>query len=107
MVVRRFEIYFINLDPTKGSEINKTRPCVILSADEINEVLQTVIVAPLTSTIRKGYPTRVNCTVAGQKGQIVLDQIHTIDKTRLTKKVEMLDANSCVEVLEILAEMFS
>lgn len=75
MVVRRFEIYFVNLDPTIASEIKNTRPYLILSSDEINKVLQTVIVAPMTSTIRDGYPTRVNCFVARQNGEIALDQI--------------------------------
>ncbi len=105
-LVKRFEIYFIEFDPTKGSEINKTRPAVIISADEMNDALKTVIVAPLTSTI-KNYPSRVNCTVKNRKGQIVLDQIRTIDKSRIKNKLAILKEKEQNEVLKILQEMFS
>src|SRR5690625_5655492 len=80
--VRRFEVHLISLDPTKGSEIRKTRPCLIISPDEMNKHIRTVIIAPMTSTI-KNYPTRVTTTFRGKKGQIVLDQIRTVDKSRL------------------------
>ena len=106
MVVKRFEIYFADLDPTMGSEINKTRPCLIISADDINRALNTVIVAPLTSTIRN-YPTRVNCLVSGKNGQIALDQLRTVDKQRLSEKLEVLDPKTGKLVLEVIAEMFS
>ena len=106
MVVKRFEIYFADLDPTMGSEINKTRPCLIVSADDINRALNTVIVAPLTSTIRN-YPTRVNCLVSGKNGQIALDQLRAIDKQRLSEKLEVLDPKTGKLVLEVIAEMFS
>ena len=106
MVVKRFEVYFVNLDPTIGSEIRKTRPCLVVSPDELNNSLNTVIVAPLTSTIRK-YPTRINCIIASQKGQIALDQLRTIDKQRLSRKVEILDPKTQKLVLEVIAEMFS
>ena len=106
MVVERFEVYLVNLQPTIGSEINKTRPCVIISSNDLNRVLNTVIVAPLTSTI-KNYPTRINCVVARKNGQIVLDQIRTIDKQRLIKKIDVLDKQTTEMVLAIIVEMFS
>lgn len=105
-MVKRFEVYLVNLDPTMGSEIQKTRPCAIVSPDEMNRHIQTVIAAPLTTKGRK-YPTRVECKFKGKKGQIVLDQIRTIDKTRLVKKLGELTENSQKEVLRILAEMFA
>ncbi|MCZ2085679.1 MAG: type II toxin-antitoxin system PemK/MazF family toxin [Flavobacteriales bacterium] len=105
-MVKRFEIYFVEFDPTKGSEISKTRPGVILSPDEMNEALNTVIIAPLTSTL-KNYPSRVNCLVKNKKGQIALDQIRCVDKSRLKNKLAKLSENEQTEVLEILQEMFS
>ncbi|MCB0751394.1 MAG: type II toxin-antitoxin system PemK/MazF family toxin [Ignavibacteriae bacterium] len=102
----RFEIYLINLDPTIGSEIKKTRPCLIISPDELNNNIATLIVAPLTSTIRN-YPTRVACKVQGKQGQIVLDQIRTVDKKRLIKKIDSLQKSTQKKVLAILNEMFS
>lgn len=105
MVAKRFDIYFVELDPAQGSEINKTRPCVIISPDEMNRALNTVIVAPLTSTI-KNYPTRINCVVAKRKGQIALDQIRTIDKSRLKSKLTSLSKNKHQEITDILIEMF-
>ena len=75
--VKRFEVHLISLDPTKGSEIKKTRPCLIISPNEMNKYIRTVIIAPMTSTI-KNYPTRVTTTFQGKKGQIVLDQIRTV-----------------------------
>ena len=86
MVVNRFDVYLINLDPAVGSEIQKIRPCLIISPDEMNRFIRTVIVAPLT-TAGKDYPTRVSCKFKKKKGQIVLDQIRTIDKSRLIKKL--------------------
>ncbi|MFV0606849.1 MAG: type II toxin-antitoxin system PemK/MazF family toxin [Niabella sp.] len=105
MVVKRFEIYFVELDPTIGSEINKTRPCVIVSPDDMNRALHTVIIAPLTSTIRN-YPTRVDCIVTKRKGQIALDQLKTIDKSRLRNKIGLLNSATQHSVLETLIEMF-
>ena len=106
MVVKRFEVYWINLDPTLGSEINKKRPCVIISSDDLNRVLNTVIIAPLTSTV-KNYPTRISCFVDQKNGQIALDQIRAIDKQRLIKKIDNLDTQTKTKVLEIIAEMFA
>ena len=104
-VVKRFEIYFVEFDPTKGSEINKTRPGVILSPNEMNDALNTVIIAPLTSTL-KNYPSRVNCKVKGKNGQIALDQLRYVDKSRLKNKLAKLSENEQDEVLEVLKKIF-
>lgn len=106
MVAKRFEIYLINLDPTIGSEIQKTRPCLIISPDEMNRFINTVIVAPLT-TKGRSYPTRVACKFKGKEGQIVLDQIRTVDKARLIKKLGKIDSQTQAEVLAVLNEMFA
>ena len=105
-MVSRFEVYYVNLDPTIGSEIKKTRPCVIISPDEMNRNIRTVIVAPLTKVLRN-YPTRVPCKVEGKQGQIVLDQIRTIDKSRLIRKIETVTKTTQKKVLSVLVEMFS
>jgi mRNA interferase MazF len=106
MVVKRFDVFLINLDPTQGSEIQKTRPCLVISPDEMNKTIKTVIVAPMT-TKGKSYPTRVQCHFQGQAGQIVLDQIRTVDKTRLIRKLGEIDADEQRAVLDTLAEMFA
>jgi mRNA interferase MazF len=106
MVAERFEIYFVSLDPTLGSEIRKTRPCLIISPNEMNEHLSTVIVAPLTSTLRK-YPTRIDCHVDGKDGQIALDQLRTVDKLRLVRKIGSLDATTAQMVLALLRKLFT
>ena len=106
MVIKRFEVYLINLDPTIGSEIKKTRPCVVVSPDEMNLYIKTVIIAPMT-TKEKPYPTRVGCQLHGKEGQIVLDQIRTVDKLRLVKKIGQIDRKTETEVLAKLQEMFS
>lgn len=105
-MVSRFEVYYVNLDPTLRSEIKKTRPCVIISPDEMNRHIRIVIIAPLTKVIRN-YPTRIPCIVEGKKGQIVLDQIRTIDKSRLIRKIETLPKTTQKKVLSVLIEMFS
>lgn len=102
----RFSVYFVNLDPTIGSEIKKTRPCVIISPDEMNINISTVIIAPITSKLRN-YPTRIPCKVEGKQGQIVLDQVRTVDKIRLFKKVDTLNKVTKVKVLTALREMFA
>ncbi|RPH86601.1 MAG: type II toxin-antitoxin system PemK/MazF family toxin [Desulfobacteraceae bacterium] len=107
MVVYRFDIYLINLDPTLGSEIKKTRPCLVISPDEMNHHIRTVIVAPLTTKGGKAYPSRVVCVFRGQKGQIVLDQIRTLDKSRLIKRLGTLDPQIQVEVISTLQKMFA
>jgi len=106
MVVKRFEIYLVNLDLTVGSEIKKTRPCVIVSPDEMNRHIATVIVAPMT-TKGNAYPTRVSCEFEGKKGQVVLDQLRTVDKKRLAKWLGELQQGTQKQVLATLAEMFA
>lgn len=106
MTVRRFEVYLINLDPTLGSEIKKTRPCLVISPDEMNFHISTVIIAPMTTKSRN-YPTRVQCDFQGKTGQIVLDQIRTVDKSRLIKNLGTIDNKSQESVLNILNEMFA
>jgi mRNA interferase MazF len=104
--VHRFEVHLFSLDPTKGSEISKTRPCLIISPDEMNKHIRTVIIAPMTSTIRD-YPTRINITFQGKKGQIVLDQIRTVDKSRLIKNLGLISNTAAGKVLNTLQEMFA
>jgi mRNA interferase MazF len=106
MVARRFDVYLVSLDPTVGSEIRKERPCLVISPDEMNRFIATVIVAPMT-TKGRDYPTRISCSFRGKQGQIVLDQIRTIDKVRLTKKLGKLDEQTQDKVLSVLSEMFS
>ena len=106
MVVNRFDVYLINLDPTVGSEIQKTRPCLIVSPDEMHRHIRTVIVAPMT-TAGKDYPTRVSCKFKKKKGQIVLDQIRTIDKTRLVRKLGSINPETQLEVISVLQRLFA
>jgi mRNA interferase MazF len=106
MVVKRFEVYLINLDPTIGTEIQKTRPCLVISPDEMNSHIATVIIAPMTSKGRD-YPSRVNCQFEGKTGQIVPDQIRTVDRSRLVKKLGKIDASIQHEILAVLLEMFA
>lgn len=103
---RRFDVYLISLDPTKGSEIKKTCPCLIISPDEMNRHIRTVIIAPMTSTI-KNYPSRVTTAFQGKRGQIVLDQIRTVGKTRLMKKLGPVSSSAEEKVLKVLQEMFA
>lgn len=104
--VRRFDVYLISLDPTVGSEIKKTRPCVVISPDEMNRNIQTVIIAPLTSTVR-AYPTRVNISFQEKKGQIVLDQLRTVDKALLIKKIGSINEKTQNKVFSVLRELFA
>jgi mRNA interferase MazF len=106
MVVNRFDIFLVNIDPIIGNEIQKTRPYLIISPNEINHHIATVIVAPMT-TKGQTYPTRVACQFQGQNGRIVLDQIRTVDKTRLVKLLGQISAEEQKTVLDILAEMFA
>ncbi len=106
MVVKRFDIFLINLDPSVGSEIKKTRPCLVISPNEMNKHIGTVIIAPMT-TKGKSYSTRVPCIFQGKEGQIVLDQIRTVDKSRLVKKLGEISYESQKLVLAILAELFA
>jgi mRNA interferase MazF len=106
MVVKRFEVYLVNLDPSVGSEIKKMRPCLIISPDEMNRWIATVIVAPMTTRGRL-YPTRVACKFQGKDGQVVLDQIRTVDKSRLVRKLGTINEPTQKDVLAALAEMFA
>jgi mRNA interferase MazF len=106
MVVQRFDVYLVSLDPTVGSEIEKTRPCVIVSPDEMNRWIATVIVAPMTTKGRP-YPSRVACEFQGKEGQVVLDQIRTVGKGRLVRKLGQIDEPTQREVLATLAEIFA
>ncbi|MDZ8027828.1 MAG: type II toxin-antitoxin system PemK/MazF family toxin [Nostoc sp. DedQUE11] len=106
VVVRRFDVFLVNLDPTIGSEIQKTRPCVVISPDEMNRYIATVIVAPMT-TKGQMYPTRIPCEFQGKDGQIVLDQIRTVDKARLVKLLGQISDYEQKLVIDTLAEMFA
>jgi mRNA interferase MazF len=106
MVVKRFDVFLVNLDPTIGSEIQKTRPCVVISPDEMNRHIATVIVAPMT-TKGQPYPTRIACQFQGKDGQIVLDQIRTVDKTRLVRRLGQISTSEQKAVLDTLAELFA
>ena len=104
-MVKRFDIRNAGLNPTIGSEINKIRPCLIVSPDESNKYLKTVVVVPLTSTLRP-YPTRVDCHFQGKQGQLAIDQIRCLDKTRLGKKLGELDIETSIKVCALLVETF-
>ena len=106
MVVARFDVFLVVLDPTVGSEIQKTRPCVVISPDEMNLHLATAIIAPMT-TKGKLYPSRVPVHFEGKDGLIILDQIRTVDKTRLVRKLGAIDSDEQKAVMSILVEMFS
>jgi mRNA interferase MazF len=106
-MVKRFEVYLVRLNPTLGSEIQKTRPCAVVSPDQMNRHIQTVIVAPMTTKGSRKYPTRVECEFGGKQGQVVLDQIRTVDKARLVKKLGELGDQTQKETLRILSEMFA
>ncbi|MGM0504914.1 MAG: type II toxin-antitoxin system PemK/MazF family toxin [Bacteroidota bacterium] len=105
MAVNQYEIVLVNLDPTVGSEIKKTRPCVIISPNEMNKYLNTVIIAPMTSQ-SKNYPTRVLVKHNNKKGWIVLDQIRTIDKQRIIKTLDRLTEKEIQEIKLVLKEIF-
>ena len=104
MEITQYEIYRVNLDPTVGREMKKTRPCVILSPDDMNQFIGTVIVAPLTSTIRI-YPSRVKFVLNGKTNMIALDQIKTIDKVRLQDKIGKLNTVTIAIVKKVIEEM--
>ena len=106
MVVKRFDVYLVNLDPTIGSEIQITRPCLVISPDEMNRNIRTVIIAPMTSA-QKEYPTRVSCTFRKKQGQIVLDQMRTVDKARLIQKLGTIDSKAQLDVISVLQRLFA
>lgn len=106
MAVNRGEVYLVNLDPTLGSEIRKTRPCLVISPNEMNRHIRTVIVAPMTTTGRD-YPSRVSCRFGGKNGQVVLDQLRTVDQARLVRRLGRLNRSTNLRVQELLQEMFA
>lgn len=105
-MMNQFEIYIANLDPTIGSEIKKTRPVVIISPNELNHHLRTVIVAPITSKVHNNIPTRIKIKLDNQINYVVLDQLRTLDKVRLTKKIATLTEDEFTEIKNSLLEMF-
>ena len=104
MEISQYEIYWVNLDPTIGKEMKKARPCVIISPNDMNTFIGTLIVAPLTTTIRS-YPSRIKFTLNGKSSMIVIDQIKTIDKVRLQNKISSLDAKTIALVKQVIEEM--
>jgi mRNA interferase MazF len=102
---RRDEVWLISLDPSKGAEIKKTRPCLVISPDEMNEPLRTVLMAPMTTTLRP-YPTRVNLTFRNKNGQVALDQLRAVDRQRLVKKLGVVSSKTGQAVSSVLVEMF-
>ena len=105
MELRQYSIVLVNLDPTIGSEIQKTRPCVIISPDEMNQFLQTIVIAPMTTNLKK-YPTRVPVKHNRKEGMIVIDQIRTVDKRRIMKPLGQLSAAEIIKCKEIIKETF-
>lgn len=105
VAIKRFEVWLVGLNPTIGSEISKSRPCIVVSPDEANKYLHTVTVIPLTSTIRD-YPTRVDCLFEDKKGQLAIDQIRSVDKVRLVKKLGTMDEETCKTLCNVMIEAF-
>jgi mRNA interferase MazF len=106
MVIERFSIFLVKLDPAAGAETAKTRRCVVVSPDELNRAIATVIIAPMT-TVRRGWPTRVEIIFQSKTGEIALDQIRAVDKTRLVKRLGKLDSETADAVLDTLGELFA
>jgi mRNA interferase MazF len=106
MVIERFNLFLVRLDPATGAETAKTRPCVVVSPDELNRAIATVIIAPMT-TVCRGWPTRVGITFQNKTGEIALDQIRAVDKSRLVKRLGKLNAETADAVLDTLGEMFA
>lgn len=104
--VQRGDVFLVNLDPTRGGEIRKTRPCVVVSPDELNADLRTFIVAPLTTGGHR-YPFRIDCKFAGRSGHVVLDQIRTVDQARLIRRLGRLTPTTLTKTLSVLQEMFA
>ncbi len=105
MGIKQYQIVVVNLDPTIGSELKKIRPCVVISPDEMNQHLNTIVVAPLT-TNKKAYPTRVKVTYQGKEGRIIIDQIRTIDKTRVVKVSDLLSKTEIVNIKDVINRTF-
>lgn len=106
MVIKRFEIYWVNLDPTVGREMKKARPAAIISPNEVNNALGTVLVAPITSS-KRSFPTRIIFELKGKENYLALDQIRAVDRNRLGKKISVLDGNTAQILCERLQELFA
>ncbi len=106
MVVLRGEVYWVNLNPTQGAEVNKVRPCLIVSPSQANQHLKTVLVAPITSSVHE-YPTRVPCIIQNKSGEIMLDQMRSVSKERLGSKLTELSLDELEEVLVVLRDYFA
>jgi mRNA interferase MazF len=106
MVIERFGIFLVRFDPAAGAETAKTRPCVVVSPDELNRSVATVIIAPMTS-VRRGWPTRIEIHFQGKPGEIALDQIRAVDKIRPVKRLGKLDSATASAVLDTLGELFA
>ncbi len=106
VTIRRFDVFTVALDPTVGSEIQKLRPCAIVSPDEMNRHLKTVLICPLTST-RRPYPFRVDCDFEGREGQLATDQLRAVDRSRLVRRLGRLDPGTGDRLLDVLQEMFA
>ena len=102
-MVKQYDIHWVNLDPTVGSEIKKTRPCLIISPNFSNKILNTLLVAPITSAIRN-FPMRTPVNINGKNGQVALDQIRCVDKSRVLKKMDSLDTKSIIKLKAVLSE---
>ena len=105
MRIKQYDLVLVNLDPTVGSEIKKTRPCVVISPDEMNKYLQTIVIAPLTSSL-KAYPTRVEISQTKIKGRVVLDQIRTVDRVRIIRKLGNLSKKEIEAVKSVIMETY-
>jgi len=106
MVISRFDVYLVRLDPAQGLEIGKTRPCLVVSPDDMNVYLGTTVVAPMT-TGGRDYPSRIPAEFRGRRGHIVLDQLRTVDRHRLVRRLGTLDSATCQHVLQALQQMFA
>lgn len=104
--IDRFHVFLVTLDPTQGYEINKTRLCLVISPDEINHCLRTIIIAPMT-TKGNNYPTRIAVDFLGKQGQVVLDQIRTVDRARLVKRLGAISTSESKSVLDVLQQLFA
>ena len=104
-LMNQYEVVLVNLDPTIGSEIKKTRPCVVISPNEMNKYLNTIVIAPMTSS-SKSYPTRIEVNSNNRKGWVVIDQIRTIDKERITKKIGKLTDSEIFKIKNVIKETY-
>lgn len=102
--INQYEVYWISLDPTQGSEMAKTRPCVVVSPNEMNQYLHTLVIIPITSTI-KTYPWRIHCTISGKQGSVATDQIKVVDRARIGSKISSLSNVEISKLKEVLQRM--